>query len=286
MDELGSSSPCRLFVYLARDAPIGVVLRRGPSDWVRLSLWRTDTDTFEHGQWMRARVYERRCDLSADGSLFVAFVRGAAGPRQGNADSWVAISRPPWFTALAVWSIGSTYAIGGWFPDAATLGVGWSATPPERGQLPGWLKLSSERPPHIDGTNDWPDRTIWLNRLIRDGWLRREGVEPETWERQNPSADRRLAMVIHSNLEFNAYGGRYVIEYLVHGDADTLETSLGFATWADWDQQGRLVIARDGRLFRWEPPEELVEIVEFNGQAPDPQPAPGRATEWPKGPKR
>ena len=52
--------PCRLFVFLARDAPLGLVLRRGPSDWFRLSLWRTDTDALEHGQWLRGRVYERR----------------------------------------------------------------------------------------------------------------------------------------------------------------------------------------------------------------------------------
>src|SRR5689334_17277023 len=95
--------PCRLFVYLARDAPIGVVLRRGPSDWVRLSRWRTDTDGFEHGQWMRARVYERRCDLSPDGSLFVAFVRGQPDEPAPNRDTWIAVSRPPWFAALALW---------------------------------------------------------------------------------------------------------------------------------------------------------------------------------------
>ena len=29
-------APCRLFVYLAREAPVAVVLRRGPSDWARL----------------------------------------------------------------------------------------------------------------------------------------------------------------------------------------------------------------------------------------------------------
>src|SRR5687767_12303066 len=159
MDYSGSNSPCRLFVYLARDAPVGVVLRRGPSDWVRLSLWHTESDMFEHGQWMRARVYERRCDLSADSSLFVAFVRGSAGPSQGNADSWVAISRPPWFTALAVWYVGGTYYTGGLFRDGYTLSVGWDAQPPDQGRLPNWLNTTKELPPYIDGTNDWPDRT-------------------------------------------------------------------------------------------------------------------------------
>ena len=68
-------APCRLFVYLASEAPIGVVLRRGPSAWTRLSVWHTDTDTFEHGQWFRGRVYERRSDVSPDGALFAYFAR-------------------------------------------------------------------------------------------------------------------------------------------------------------------------------------------------------------------
>jgi hypothetical protein len=277
-----SSTPCRLFVYLARDAPLGVVLRRGPSDWVRLSLWHMDSDTFEHGQWMRARVYERRCDLSADGSLFAAFVRGSAGPRQGNADSWVAISRPPWFTALAVWFVGGTYYTGGLFRDGYTLSVGWDIATPDQGQLPKKLKTTAELPPYIDHTGDWPDRTIWLNRLIRDGWTRRDGADPERWERPNASGLWTLAMVIHSNADFRAYGGRYVIEYLVRKEASGAEKSLGEATWADWDQRGRLILARDGRLIHWEPPDAQIEIADFNDQTPDPQPAPAWATEWPK----
>ena len=79
-------------------APLGVVLRRGPSAWSRLSLWHTDDDSFEHGQWFRGRVYERRADLSADGQLFVYFARRAARPAPTDlASSWIAISRPPWF---------------------------------------------------------------------------------------------------------------------------------------------------------------------------------------------
>src|SRR5438067_8008216 len=109
-----TNAPCRLHVYLAQHAPVGVVLRRGPAAWARLSLWRTDSDTFEHGQWLHGRVYERRCDVSADGSLFVAFIRAsAARPRAGGqADTWLAISRPPYFSALALWWIGGTYCTG------------------------------------------------------------------------------------------------------------------------------------------------------------------------------
>ena len=51
-----------------------------------------------------ARVYERRSDLSPDGSLFVAFVPVRVKRKQKgrSADSWIAVSRPPWFSALAL----------------------------------------------------------------------------------------------------------------------------------------------------------------------------------------
>jgi hypothetical protein len=269
-----TNHPCRLFVYLARDAPIGVILRRGPSDWVRLSTWRTDDDTFEHGQWMRARVYERRSDLSADGSLFVAFVRGAAGPRQGNTDSWVALSRPPYFSASALWFVGGTYYTGGYFPDASHLWLGWESPEPDQGELPNWLRMTNERPPFIDGTNDWTDRTVWINRMLRDGWVRRDGAEPEQWERPNLAGDMALTMRIVTSLDFRAFGGRYVIEYTLRSERNDEEIELGRATWADWDHRGRLILAREGRLLHWQSPEAIQVIADVNDQVPDPQPAP------------
>jgi len=278
-------SPCRLFVYLAREAPVGVVLRRGPSDWVRLSLWHTDEDRFVLGQWMRARVFERRSDLSSDGQLFVAFVRGSAGPNRGNTDTWVAVSRPPFFTALALWFVGGTYYTGGYFPERQRLWLAWDSPQPDQGRLPSWLKMTSERPPYIDGTNDWTDRTVWINRLLRAGWKRREGAVPETWERLNPGGDMILGMRIVTNLEFRAFGGRYVIEYTVRPVLDGDEIEIGRATWADWDQRGRLILAQGGRLLHWQPA-GITTIADFNDQVPDPQPAPPWATDWPNAPTK
>jgi hypothetical protein len=65
--------PCRLSLVFARDAPIVVVLRRGPSRVVEVVKWQTDTDQFEHGQWFHGRIYAERCGLSPNGSLFVYF---------------------------------------------------------------------------------------------------------------------------------------------------------------------------------------------------------------------
>jgi hypothetical protein len=293
-------APCRLVVYLAREAPIGIVLRRGPSAWARLSVWHTDTDTFEHGQWLHGRVYERRSDVSADGSLFVYFARKSTNPYPR--DTWVAISRPPFFTALALWFVGGTYHTGGCFPDRQVVWPGFGADPPDQGELPPWL-IRAATPPYIDGTNDWPQRTVYLNRLLRDGWEpvprellatweRRHRQEPlvfyygvpysETWERRHSQQPLTLVLT-YGGYDFQAYGGPRIVEYAVRTDLGQT-IPLGRATWADWDHHGRLIIAQHGRLDHRESAGVLHEIADFNEQVPEPRPAPAEASVWPEPP--
>ena len=279
-------APCRLFVYLARESPVAVVLRRGPTDWARLSLWHTDSDRFEHGQWLKGRVYERRSDLSADGSLFAAFIRQSGG-RKSRRDTWIAVSRPPFFSALAVWFVGGTYHTGAFFPARSSLWLGFSPeTPADIGGLPSWLSIVPARDiAYIDGTSEWTDRTVHFNRLIRDGWTLLESEAYRTlWERRHPSRPLTLHMM-HSFENLQIAGGRYVVEYSVSSETGEGEQVIGQATWADWDQRGRLVFARQGKLLHWQlesgTPEE---IADFNGQEPDPQPASPEAASWPSPP--
>jgi len=103
-------------VIPARDVPIAAVLRRGPSRWYQLIRWDMDTDAFDDGAWFKGRIYEDRCDLSPDGELFVYFCHGGR-TRPGYKDSWTAVSRLPWLSALALWPSGTTYGGGGRFVD-------------------------------------------------------------------------------------------------------------------------------------------------------------------------
>ena len=280
---------CRLFVYLARELPIGVVLRRGPSEWVRLSVWHTDDDTFEHGQWMQARVYERRSDVSADGSLFAAFVRQSS-VRPGDApkaDSWIAVSRPPYFTALAVWFIGGTYHTGGFFPDRSSIWLGFNDIQPDIGTVPAWLAVRQPRDiAYTDGTPEWTDRTVHFNRLLRDGWEWLEkDVARTIWQRRHPNDARTLLMTQQFG-SFQEHGGPYVVEYAVRDEKSGTVRLLGRASWADWDQQGRLVLAQDGWLRTWLPDGRFEDIEAFDNQKPDPAPAPEAMSQWPGEPRK
>jgi hypothetical protein len=98
---------CWTFVLLAREANVGVILRRGPTKRFGLTLWNTEHDRFEGGQWFHGRIYPNRCDLSPDGKLFIYFA-GKFRTRD-IAATWIAVSRPPYLTALALWPVGDTW---------------------------------------------------------------------------------------------------------------------------------------------------------------------------------
>src|SRR5438034_6764703 len=111
----------RLFVIMARESKTAIIFRRGPSRWVQLIRWYTETDTFEPGQWFRGRIYAERCDLSPNGEHLIYF---AAKPQNWRTReqlvSWTAVSRPPYLTAVAFWPNGNTTHGGGGLFDSNT----------------------------------------------------------------------------------------------------------------------------------------------------------------------
>ncbi|MGL4491097.1 MAG: hypothetical protein ACRCU5_16785, partial [Rhizobiaceae bacterium] len=74
-------------------------------------------DTLEQGQWLKGRIYERRCDLSPDGQKLVYF----AADFRSKAYSWTAVSRPPWLTAEYFFPKGDCWGGGGLFDTDKSL---------------------------------------------------------------------------------------------------------------------------------------------------------------------
>ena len=138
---MSTKSPCRLFVVFARDADVGVILRRGPSKWVQVIKWNTRRDTFEDGAWFHGRIYEHSCDVSPDGRLFVYLAAKQHRPRSdGHLYTWTAVSRPPWLHALALWSHPYGVYGGGRFDSNSHLTL-WSSFWGELYAVPGHPSL-------------------------------------------------------------------------------------------------------------------------------------------------
>ena len=111
MADISKPQSPRLFAILARDARVGAIFRRGPSNQVLLIKWNLEDDSFEPGQWFKGRIYERRCDLSPSGRRLIYFAANHKKPYY----AWTAVSRPPYLTALALWAKGDCWGGGGQF---------------------------------------------------------------------------------------------------------------------------------------------------------------------------
>ena len=133
---------CRLALIFAASEPVAVILRRGPAAWVEMIKWNTRKDVFEDGQWLRGRIYEERCGLSPDGTLLVYFAlkHGRVDEASGYRQTFTAVSKPPFLTALAMWPQGDTWGGGGGFIDNRTLRLAYGA--------------NGTRHPHDGGTTE------------------------------------------------------------------------------------------------------------------------------------
>jgi hypothetical protein len=240
-----------VFGFVAAKADVAVLLRRGPSKWVLMIRWNLATDEFEIGQWLHARVYQDQSDLSSDSKLFA--YQALDGKWQSAAGGvYTAISRPPYFTALALWA-GTAYE--GGFRWSRTWSW-WSflqlrPSNPTLGTLPrryaAFLSEADEEISALD--NGWSQTgfgsLLIFERLCFAGELQRR-------RSRFPLTDR----------------------YALNGkplDAD----------WADVDHRGRLLFAREGRVFVRDADgdRELIDLnpLEFRPLAP-----PQWATEWPE----
>lgn len=104
----------RLHVLLSRDGGTGVVIRRGPSKRVCTIGWNRRDDTFVIGQWLQGRIYERRCDLSPDGTYMIYFAMNGRWSSEVKG-AWTAISRAPYLKAVSLWPKGDCWNGGGLF---------------------------------------------------------------------------------------------------------------------------------------------------------------------------
>ncbi|HVO42212.1 MAG TPA: hypothetical protein VMT34_06305 [Aggregatilineales bacterium] len=84
-------------------------------------------------------------------------------------------------------------------------------------------------------------------------------------------------------INFRGYGGHYDLRFSLQYAEDQHEVAINSETWADWDQQGRLVYARDGALFAGELANGRIverQIADFNSQKPQLIKSPEWARVW------
>ena len=168
--------PCRLQFLLARRAPVGVIFRRGPSNWVQIIKWDTRRDVFEEGQWFHGHIYVGRSDLSPDGSLLIYFANKFNQKTVSDREytcAWTAVSKPPFLAALALWPKGDCWHGSGLFTTSRDVFLNHrpDAAEPHPEHVSQGIRVASN--PNAIGKDDG----VMVPRMERDGWKILQGLQ-------------------------------------------------------------------------------------------------------------
>ncbi len=244
-----STFPARLHVLLAREAPVGLVIRRGPSRQVCTLLWDRRTDQFRLGQWFKGRIYERRCDLSPDGRHFLYFAMDGKW-RSPSKGSWSAISCPPSLKALAFFPKGDCWNGGGLFLDHGRYWLNGAGCHHIDRDRTGLRRDDSYRP---TGGRGGECLGVYYPRLLRDGWMRNDhlsaGITDQCDVFEKPLGNGwTLRKYAHAQVGSPPGKGCYWDEHeLVHTGTNRCVRQSDWE-WADLDG-ARLVWAQAGCLW-------------------------------------
>ena len=268
----------RLHVVLARDAPLGVVFRRGPSKQVCTILWDRKTDKFSVGQWLKGRIYERRSDISQDGKYLIYFAQNGKWSSEVKG-SWTAISKAPYLKAVAIFPKGDCWNGGGlftspiryWLNDGCGHTVLRDTTMVRR-------DLKFEPATNYGGEC----LSVYYPRLLRDGWQHIEHVRRAQWnnldyfEKTLPHG-WVLRKIAHAEIGAPPGKGCYWDEHeFIH------PSSSQCVSYADWEwaevDRNRLVWAQAGKLFAGKIAKRglvnEVQLFDFNDMRFEPLEAP------------
>jgi hypothetical protein len=245
----------RIHVILSQESDSAIVIRRGPSKSVGTFLWDRKTNAVRLGQWMKGRIYERRCDLSPDGKYFLYFAMNGKWKSE-SAGSWTAVSIAPYLKAITFFPKGDAWQGGGL----------WT------GNRSYWLNRNHGIEASKDTNQVVRDRSYAVNfqfanaeclgvyypRLLRDGWkfIERQKIKIES------SSDYKhcdvfekyykdgwtLVKFAYSSVEHPVGKGVYWDEHLLRNEKSNREIQLADWEWAEVDR-GKLLWAEGGELF-------------------------------------
>lgn len=269
-----SKIPPRLYCIPATQAPVVAVFRRGPTSWSHVGRWDLEQGQYEPGGWLRGRIFPRRSDLSPDGCWLCYFAHKPTATWDPG-EAYIAVSKLPWLTALhavgtcGTWTRGYYFSEKGGDSEAKALPIpyGLRAMPV--------IQFANERRRGWTETSDSPPQ--------KDFWDQQRRVR---LHKRQPGGS--LVLSVES---LGWPGGEFGIDQAVDGMRVRywLETRhdidlLADLQWADWDQNGQLLVAtRDAKLQIWRVDAAHLDVVfeaDLSVLHPHPTPAPVWAQHW------
>lgn len=268
----------RIYCIPATRAPVVAVFRRGPSHWAHVGRWDLAARRYEPGAWLGGRIFPRRSDLSPDGQYLCYFAHRPSAMWE-HGEAYIAISKLPWLAALHAFGTCGTWTRGYYFTEDGSVD-----------------ELQREKLPIPYGLRMIP--VVQFSNERRRGWIEAEDSpvrDPrDVWDVGRNARMRKLqphgprVLCVES---IGVAGGEFGVEQSVDGlnvryslESDSSLELLDDLQWADWSQEGRLLVAtRSGRLQTRTLTHDGFEILfeaDLSVLEPNPTPAPDWAQSW------
>lgn len=250
-----NTTTARIFFLKSRITNSAIVFRRGPTDWIQMSIWNLDNDTLEPGQWINKKVPMRNCDLSPSGNYLMYAVDNFE-----NGNSRTVICKPPFWTGLTVWEHGDLLfdTGGGTFADEKTvllnlkstqalehypvpshLNVTLFQTQKEYSLPKGHVNLLHEYRQEINGWTEQNDPTFLQQETDLESLA---PIVPKLWKKP----------ITHSAalywISFYDSKQRKNIDWFYLGRKES-KIKLHDVSWADIDNNNRIIATKEGKLY-------------------------------------
>lgn len=236
----------------ATGASVAAVFRRGPSTRWHIIKWDFGLGVLESGAWLNGHLYPRQSNISADGRLLGYFASISHPHSPSWPESYFAVSKLPWLTALAAWKNEGTWSWGCDFGNAGELNIHGEvfAEKPFHGSWPGIVKITTLHGKKLD----WDRGDFRLEK--KRGWTEESTNEymnllpkrtleyphsPFALTKRNELGHRLILVSRGGDFKEHSIGGA-VVDYLIDDKGGKPNVLEGVA-WADWDRSGRLLIA-------------------------------------------
>ena len=231
--------PPRIHVLLARESPMAVVIRRGPSKQTAVLGWDRRTDTFKIAQWLKGRIYSFRCDISPNGEHWIYFALKSG-------QTWTVMAKTPWLKALDFYPKGDAWEGGGLFVSDASywLNDRFFTEKPEQRKT-SRMKVLTGKGAYPPVTDNGECLGIYFRRLLRDGWVAQATPKQGVEFRKPLNANWALVKVVCATLEHGEGKGVYYEGHALLNVATGGVLPHENWEWADIDG-GRLVWAEKG----------------------------------------
>lgn len=273
-----TSFPARLHLLIPRNSNNGIVIRRGPSKQVCILNWNRSNNKFTLSQWLKGRIYERRCDISPSGKYWIYFAMNGRWQSEVKG-SWTAIAKVPWLKAIELLPKGDCWHGGGLFIDDKSYWLNDGYGHESLFTSKEITRNKSYQPQKYYGGECL---NVYFNRLQRDGWnlinnRRKEKWHEETIFEKELAYDWKIQKICYAQLGSSPGKGCYWDEHQLL-DCNGNIFSKKKWEWADWLDNvivfaengclNQIVIAKDRKLSEVQLIHDFNDYKFENRQAP------------------